>query len=282
MKIWVTGATGKVGSRFVPRLLQRGHRVTALVRDAGRAEPLRRMGAEPVEGDLLEPGGWADTLQGADTVVHLAAQLHGGVDEATAQRANIDASVILAEAALQANVPRFVLASTNLVYGSGSRPAPGREEDELRPPFTYPRSKVAAEEALLRLYRERNLGLRILRLAFVYGEGDPHAVDYLRVMRGWHPAQRLQMIHHADVGQALLLVASAAGIDGQIYNVADDAPLTAAELFRLHGQAVPQPTEATPALDPWFMIADTTKIRDELGFRHIFPTFYTARDAGAL
>lgn len=44
MNIFVTGATGKVGSRFVPRLLQRGHHVKLLIRDAAKADGLREQG----------------------------------------------------------------------------------------------------------------------------------------------------------------------------------------------------------------------------------------------
>lgn len=119
MKIFVTGATGKVGSRLVLRLLQRGHQVTLLVRDAARVEELRQQGAECVDGDLLQPESYLEALRGNDVVVHLAAQFRG-VDEQTTRTANIDGAVALARAALDAAVPRFVFASTNHVYGPGS------------------------------------------------------------------------------------------------------------------------------------------------------------------
>jgi uncharacterized protein YbjT (DUF2867 family) len=58
MKILVTGATGKVGSRFVPRLLAKGHDVSILVRDAAKASALAELGVRVVTGDLFNP----DTL----------------------------------------------------------------------------------------------------------------------------------------------------------------------------------------------------------------------------
>ena len=82
MNIFVTGFTGKVGSRFVPRILQRGHRVKLLVRDAAKADRLREQGAEVVVGDLLQPDQYIEALRGIDVVVHLAAQFRG-VDEHT-------------------------------------------------------------------------------------------------------------------------------------------------------------------------------------------------------
>ncbi|MFC4810137.1 NAD-dependent epimerase/dehydratase family protein [Paenibacillus sp. GCM10023250] len=280
MNVFVTGSTGKVGSRFVPRLLLRGHHVKVLVREAAKADGLRSQGAEVIEGDLLSPVSYRDALAGIDAVVHLAAQFRG-VDEATTRAANIDGSIALGRAALQAGVPRFVFSSTNRVYGSGRRSRPNREDDELKPAFAYPQSKAEAEAALLRLHREEGLGLRIIRLPFVYGEQDPHIEEIIPHLRNWHPAKRFHMAHHADVGQSLMLAVSANGIDGRIYNVADDAPISVAELLQLHhsdstAEALQQ------EVDHWDMIVDTTRIRNELHYRPIYPSFYTARDAGAI
>lgn len=280
MNIFVTGATGKVGSRFVPRMLQRGHHVKVLVRDAAKTDGLLRQGAEVIEGDLLHSDDYVDALRGMDVVVHLAAQFRG-VDEDTTRISNIDGSIVLARAALQADVPRFVFSSTNNVYGSGNRSRPNREDDELRPAFPYPQSKVEAEAALLQLHREQGLGLRIVRLPFVYGDSDPHITEFLPFASNWNPAKRMHMAHHADVSQALLLAASTPGIDGRIYNVGDDAPISVAELLQLNNSDSEISSEEQD-FDPWDMIVDTTRIRNELNYRPIFPSFYTARDAGAL
>lgn len=280
MNLFVTGATGKVGSRFVPRMLQRGHHVKLLVRDAAKADWLQRQGADVVEGDLLQPDSYVDALRGTDAVVHLAAQFRG-VDENTTRISNIDGSIALARAALMAEVPRFVFSSTNNVYGSGQHPRPNREDDEPRPAFPYPQSKVEAEAALLRLHREQGLGVRILRLPFVYGDRDPHIAEFLPLLRNWNPAKRFSMVHHADVSQALMLAASTPGIDGRIYNVGDDAPISVAELLQLHHSEI-SPEALQQDFDPWDMVVDTTLIREELHYRPIYPSFYSARDAGAI
>jgi nucleoside-diphosphate-sugar epimerase len=281
--ILVTGATGRVGSRFVPRLLQREHTVRLLVRRAEQAEAFRKLGAEVIVGDLSQEDRLASAVAGVQTVVHLAAYFRG-TDQERIRTTNEEGALSLANAALSAGVERFVFTSTNTIYGPGhSRPA--REDDPLRPTITYPQTKVAAEQALLELYRTRGLGVRILRLAFVYGEGDPHVTDFLPVVGQqlqWHPAKRLHMVHHADVSQALLRAVATAGIDGQIYNVADDAPMSLAELRRLNGLEDAANDAVASFNDPWEMIVDTLRIRDELGFRPIYPSYYAARDAGAL
>jgi putative NADH-flavin reductase len=83
MNIFVTGATGKIGSRFVPRLLQRGHNVSVLVRNVANIGKLAQ-GLHVIEGDLMQPDRYTDALKGVDVVVHLAAQFRG-VDEVTAK-----------------------------------------------------------------------------------------------------------------------------------------------------------------------------------------------------
>jgi nucleoside-diphosphate-sugar epimerase len=280
MRTLITGATGKVGSRFAPRLLQRGDAVRVLVRQAERAEFLRQRGAEVVIGDLLQPDTLAQAVADVEAVVHLAAFFRGATAE-EAQAVNQTGTFALAQAALQAGVRRFVFVSTNLVYGAG-RGRPAREDDTPQPTHAYPQSKAAAEQLLLELYRTRGLGLRLMRLAFVYGEGDPHLSEIVDWLRVWNPAKRLHMVHHADVAQALMLALDTPGIDGRIYNVADDEPVSAAEILRLLDEPVAQEAEAPPLDDPWEGIVDTARIRDELGFRPRYPSLQSAREAGAL
>lgn len=105
--------------------------------------------------------------------------------------------------------------------------------------------------------------------------------ESLPLLRKWHPAKRLHLVHHADVSQALLRAVTTAGIDGQIYNVADDAPVNLAELRRLHGLEDAHDV-GTSFTNPGELILDALRIRDELGFRPIYPSYYAARDAGAL
>jgi nucleoside-diphosphate-sugar epimerase len=277
MTTLVTGATGRVGSRFAPRLLGEGEDTRLLVRYAEAVEGLRRRGAEVIEGDLRDPEVVRRALDGVDRVAHLAAAFRG-VAEDEAVAVNRTASVDLARAA---GARRFVFASTNLVYGRGcGRPA--REDDPPAPAHTYPQAKAAAEDALRELSRGEGLGLRILRLAFVYGEGDPHLEESLGWARGWPAHQRLHMVHHADVGQALVRALRTEGIDGMTINVADDAPVTAFELHSLNGEAAPEDAAGRPLDDPWEGIVDTSTARATLGLRPIFPTVYAAKAAGAL
>jgi nucleoside-diphosphate-sugar epimerase len=287
VRILVTGATGRVGSRFVPRLLEQlggGEHVRLLVRDAERAKELETRGAELLVGDLRDEASVHSAVEGADAIVHLGASFRGVPDD-EAMAVNRQACVALARTALGAGARRFVFASTNLVYpGGAGRPA--REDDELGAVpdrgSAYPASKIAAEAALHELHAGEGLGLRIVRLAFVYGDGDPHLGESLMWVRDWPIHKRLHLVHHADVDQALVRVLRAEGLDGGTWNIADDAPVTAYELLRLNGEPVPDEAADRPLDDPWEGIVDTTRMRGELGLRPIYPSVYAAKDAGVL
>ncbi|GAB2843468.1 dTDP-glucose 4,6-dehydratase [Streptomyces deserti] len=280
----VTGTTGQVGRRFVPRLLARrrpGEEVRVLVRDAARAERFAELGAEVVVGDLRDAEALGKAVAGADAVVNVAASFRGVPDE-EAWAVNRDAAVALGRASLAAGVRRFVHVSTGIVYGTG-RGRPLVEDDEIRPGGemwgAYAESKAAAERELLAL---EGIEVRVGRLPFVYGEGDPHLAQSLRWAAHWAAAQRLQMAHHADVAQGLLRLLYAPGAVGRVYNIADDAPVTAVDLHHLNGVEVPAELYTRTDPDPWFGIMSTERIRRDLGYRPLYPTVWAARDAGAL
>jgi nucleoside-diphosphate-sugar epimerase len=282
VKVLVTGATGRVGSRFVPRLV-REESVRAIVRDPSQVEPLAALGVETFVGDLGVADDRERAVAGVDAIVHLAAAVRG-LDDDTVLAVNRDATVALAEAALDAGVGRFVYASSTLVCGGG-RDRPAGELDEPAPPPAYGAyavSKAQAERALLDLHRTDGLGVRIARLAFVYGEGDPHLAESLLWAREWPLHRRFHLVHHADVGQGLMRALRAGGVDGRVYHLGDDAPVTALELLRLNAEAPAADAASRPLDDPWDGIVDTGRARRDLGFRPIYPTVYTAQDAGAL
>ncbi|MFF9620354.1 NAD-dependent epimerase/dehydratase family protein [Streptomyces griseosporeus] len=280
----VTGTTGQVGRRFVPRLLAQarpGEEVRVLVRDAARGERFAELGAEVVVGDLRDAEALGKAVAGADAVVNVAAAFRGVPDE-EAWAVNRDAAVELGRAALAAGVRRFVQVSTGLVYGTG-RGRPLTEEDETRPGGAmwgaYPESKAAAERELLAL---DGLDVRIARLPFVYGEGDPHLAQSLMWAAHWAATQRLHMGHHADVAQGLLRLLYAPVVRGPVHNIADDAPVTAVDLHRINGAELPEELYTRTDPDPWLAVMSTDKIRRDLGYRPLFPSVWAALDAGAL
>src|SRR5687768_17118203 len=72
MRIFLTGATGYVGSAVLDALLRGGHAVTALVRDPEKAERVSRRGVQPILGDLSKPASYAAAAETCDAIVHAA------------------------------------------------------------------------------------------------------------------------------------------------------------------------------------------------------------------
>jgi nucleoside-diphosphate-sugar epimerase len=281
MKILVTGATGKVGSRFVPRLLAKGYNVRILVRDASKAAALAALGAEVVTGDLFHAASLTPALANVDAVIHLAALFRTFTDNEGIIKTNHKGSVALGDAAVAAGVKRFIFVSTSNVYGSGYG-HPAREDDlvNINDPRPYASSKIAAEQELLK----KEMDVRVLRLGFVYGDNDPHIEEIIPLLKKMkrHSGSRMHMVHHLDVAQALIMLLERDGLNGEIFNIADDAPITLYELADSVGKAVDafEAMEA-PLADPFEGITDISKLR-KIGFRLLVPSYYVARDLDIL
>jgi len=286
MKILVTGATGKVGSRLVPRLLAKGYDVSILVRDAAKAAELIQLGAKAITGDLYNPATLPPAVAGIDAIIHLAALFRTFTDNEGIVKTNREGSIALAQAAMGSGVKRFVFTSTSNVYGSGYRhPAREDEKVDINDPRAYASSKIAAEQELIAMHQNQGFDVRILRLAFVYGDKDPHIAEIIPYIKklNMHSGSRMHMVHHLDVAQALILLLNIEGLDGEIFNVADDAPITLYELADSVGKATGTFDEAEgPLNDPFQGVQDISKLRNRTGFRPLVPSYYVARDMDIL
>ena len=274
MNILITGATGKVGSRLAKRLAARGDQVRALVRDRNARGIILGDGIQLVEGDLLDASSLTAAVNGVDAVVHCAAFFRGATAE-QAHAVNDLGTQHLARAALSAKVKRFVFTSTGLVYGpNGARLA--RETDECAPIAAYPVSKLAAERFLLAI---DGLDVRVLRLPFVYGDGDAHIAEAIPMMRTFPPTQRMSLGHHVDIAQAVALILDAPSPAHRIYNVCDDEAPDNATLFASVGEPPPDGSEPERAR-AFEAVMDGRLIREDLGFKPVFPRLSDFNDRG--
>jgi len=173
MKLFVTGATGFVGSHFLQQALAAGHYVIAQRRPG--STPRLELTREPLWIDRELDQDFGLELKGCDAFIHLAAHTpnppYAPLDECLYW--NVFATTRLLQQAAAQGIEKVLIAGTCFEYGIS---AEGQDfvhpATEMRPSQTYPISKAAATTACLGLARQLGLRLQVLRIFQTYGEGE--------------------------------------------------------------------------------------------------------------
>jgi nucleoside-diphosphate-sugar epimerase len=257
MKIFVTGASGWIGSAVVPELLSAGHAVVGLARSEESAQRLESAGAFVQRGDVDDPEGLAKAAADSDGVIHLAFQheIAFGGNFAAAAKADRTAVAAMGEALAGSDRP-FVLASGMLGLSVGRV---ATENDGLVPDAVI-RANPAGLRAATGLFALslRGIGVRssVLRLPpTVHGEGDNGFVaTFVSIARqrgvsGYvgDGANRWPGVHRSDAARlARLAVESAPG--GSVLHAVGDEGVPFGEVAAAIGRHLDVPTQSlTPA-----------------------------------
>jgi len=232
MRIFLTGATGVIGRRVVPLLLQRGHTVTAIGRSPAKREALERSGARGIDVDIFDAPGVARALAGHDVLLNLATHIPPSTTRMLLRwewrendRVRSLGSVTLVNAALSAGVKRFVQESFAPIYVDNG--AEWIDEQHAMKPVAYNRSVLDAERSAARFSDRGGAGV-VLRFAGFYGPDAFHVREMLDMLRkGWAPIPGaadafLSSVSHDDAATAVI---AALELPAGIYNVSDDEPL---------------------------------------------------------
>jgi nucleoside-diphosphate-sugar epimerase len=278
LKVTVLGATGVLGRNVVPRLMEAGHQVVAVVRRRDQIPSLERAGVRAALGDILEGETLLVPTMGADAVLHLATSIprrNEAQDWSKNDRIRREGTENLIAAAQANGVARYVQQSIALIYGDHGQELVD-ESAALRPNEIT--QSAADMEARV---RSASLEWTILRGGLFYGPGTGRE-------EGWRSAVReegfrvpgdgqdmLSLVHIADMARAVVCALEEAG-PGTIYNVVDDTPISNAEIFEFVAsqEGVPDPEAGGPKGLP-SLACSNHAIQQSLEWTPAYPSYRT-------
>jgi nucleoside-diphosphate-sugar epimerase len=289
MRVFVTGASGWIGSAVVPELIGSGHQVLGLARSDSSAAAVAAAGAEVLRGDLDD----LDTLRAgaasSDGVIHLAF-IHDFTqfeDSVTADRRAIEA---IGAALAGSGKP--------LVIASGTPALPGRVATERDEPA--PGGPAAGRLANARIalgMAERGVRSSVVGLPrTVHGDGDRHGFIARLVgiardkgVSGYvgDGSSRWPAVHVLDAAHLFRLAVEQAPAGSRLHAVADEG-VPVRDIAEVIGRHLNLPAASVPAEDfgwlGWILAVDqpasSTLTRELLGWRPVQPGLIEDLDKG--
>ena len=247
----VTGGAGFIGSHIVDALVEAGETVRVVDNlSTGHRENLSQHvgpAVEIIESDLAEPGVATGAVGGIDYVLHLAAipSVPRSVkDPVASHRANVDATLLLLQAARTAKVKRFVFASSSSVYGN-SAVLPKHEGMPTNPLSPYALQKLIGEQYVRLFHALYGLDAVALRFFNVFGPRQDPDSPYSGVIslftaalsEGRQPtihgdgSQTRDFTYVSDVASGVIAASTAARVAGRVINLAPGGRISLNSLF---------------------------------------------------
>jgi len=294
MRVFVTGASGWIGSATVDELLAAGHEVTGLARSDASAAAIQAKGAHIRRGDLDDLASIRAGAEAADAVIHLANK-HDWSNMAASAAAERAAVRTIGDALAGTNRP-FLLASGVAGLAQGR---PSTEDDPS--PFHGPDSPRGGSENLALEFIDRGVHTVSLRFApTVHGTGDHGfiatiaAVARDKGVSGFpgDGTNRWAAVHRADAAHLVALGLAKAPAGARLHAVAEEG-ITTRDIAEAIGRAFGLPVTSIAPDDVqghfgWIatffamdLTATSTMTRELLGWVPAGPTLIEDLDAGA-
>jgi nucleoside-diphosphate-sugar epimerase len=228
MRVFVTGASGHIGSAVVPELQRAGHQVVGLARSDGSAKALTAAGAEVWRGDLDDLDGLREAAGAADGVIHLAFKhdLMGSGDMEGAVTADFAAIQALAAPLEGTGKPLVSSSGTLMLSLAGITGRPGTEAD-----FAPGGPRVDAENFVVAL-ADRDVGSSVVRLPpIVHSSLDHHGFAHILIGIARQAgesayvadgANRWPSVHTLDAARVYRLALEGAPAGSRLHAVADE------------------------------------------------------------
>ena len=283
MHVFVTGATGWVGSAVVEELLAAGHQVTGLSRSEDKASALNAAGAQVLRATLDDLDALRSAASAADAVIHTA---FNHDFSRFAENAEQDRRAIETLGSVLAGSDRPLLVTSGL-----ARLAPGRVATEADLPESFPRKSEAAANALA----ERGVRAATIRLApSVHGVGERHGFIPILIRLAREKGvsaylgeglNRWAGVHRLDAARLYRLVLEGGATDPVYHAVADEG-VPFKEIAGVIGRQLGLPVEPREREHfGWFadfaggdMAASSERTRTRLGWQPTGPDLLTDID----
>jgi 2-alkyl-3-oxoalkanoate reductase len=248
MRVFVAGASGAIGTRLVPQLIDQGHEVTGTFRSPGNAERLRALGAEAIALDLLDAGAVRQAVLETEpeAIVHEAtalgdARFSRNLDRSLAQtnRLRTEGTDALLAAASEAGVPRFVAQSFAAFLRYAREGGPVKTEDDPLDPT--PVATMREGHAAMRHVEQAvtDAGGIALRYGGFYGAPNDGLVEPVRKRQFpivGDGGGVFSFVHLDDAAAATVLALKHDG--PAIYNIVDDEPAPVREWLPVLAKAL--------------------------------------------
>lgn len=287
MRIFLTGATGFIGSHMIPELLAGGHSVVGVTRSEAGAEALRDAGAEPFHATLEDPEGLAVGAGQADAVIHCAFDHDFSNFVANTQK---DARVIAALGEVLKGSDRLLLITSGTGIGA---PGHGQLATEDVTNFDHPNPRIASEQAGVAL-SQAGVQVAVMRLPQVHDTRKQGLITPLidvarqkgQVSYIGDGANQWAAAHVSDVAR-LYRLAVEQGRGGEIFHAVDEEGVSAKAIATVLGEGLGLPVKSvTPEQAPetlgWMamfaaldMPASSAWTRERLGWTPTGPDLIT-------
>lgn len=252
MDIFVTGGNGFIGSVVVRKLLQQGHTVRCLLRDASRTTRIEGLAYTRVPGDIRDAASVRAGMHGADRVIHLASLSNwSDIHSPLMPDVVIGGTRNVLEAASALGKPRTVFVSSSTAVNGSATPVIHDENSHCTLPldrFVYVKAKLEGER-MSREHAAAGLPISIVNPAEVYGPHDHdqvtsgNLIDFAKSSPVMVSHGGTSIVHVEDVADGII-AALERGRPGERYILGGDN-LTIRELAELTidilGQNVPKP-----------------------------------------
>jgi len=290
-KIFITGGAGYVGSKLVPRLIDEGHEVTVFdLMIYGEEVLINHKNLLKVKGDIRDTNKLEKSIQGHDTVIHLACISNDPSFELNpklGKSINLDAFEPLVKTSVKSGVNKFIYASSSSVYGI-KKEKNVTEDMKLEPLTDYSKFKGDCEK-ILNSYKSENFITTTIRPSTVCGYAKRQRLDLVvniltnhafhkRVIKVFGGDQLRPNVHMDDMVESYLAVLKADSkiINGEIFNVGfknqsvNELALDVKEVIGKDIEIIKTETDDNRSYH-----VSSEKIKDVLGFE----TKYTVKDA---